>query len=1098
MFSIYRSGAGSGKTFTLVKNYLKHLLKPHNHETFSPDYYKYILAITFTNDATKEMKQRILEEIQTLAYSPKQTNPMLNVLWQEFQADYPEASIDKQTLIQQARRIHRSLLHNYSNFNIQTIDAFNSHIIRTFHKDLGLPYNYELIIHQEELVEETVKTLLEEGKAAGSELLRQYLIAFSHLKLEEGKNWHLGQDLERFTQNLFSETRANFIQVLKNQPLYEFRNTQKQLQNFLKNFKNKIAALAREALNLIAQTNLDPQDFYYGKKGIYGYFEKHIGFDKFSKLEPNSYVLKTVHEDKWQSGTKSPNVYLIRGKLTELYQAIENYKQAGEEQFFIAECLKKNIYQMGLTSRIAYHLEQIKAKHNWLAISDFNPILEEIISTSPAAYIYERIGEKYNHLMIDEFQDTSLIQWHNILPLLLHAVSQDYDCMVVGDCKQAIYRWRGGEADSLAKLPKIETLAEDSPLYEDALALTENTHTEQLDSNYRSAKIVVDFNNTFFEYLCQAESQNYPSLKNYYSEVRQAGRKGNLSGAVDLVFLESGKRKADYQDCTLKALIDVIKAAEERGFRKRDIAILTRNGSELKHIAEALTEAKIPVISDESLVVTVALSIKLIIQTLELFYYQSAKYQYNFLVGFSTYCKNYSALNITDLSGEDWEGLKAILGQNKLNNFLNWFNEYYNLTLREQDLKGFSLYEVVAYIIRLFKIDTIEAEAVYLDKFLDFVADFSGQQSNLTGEFLNHWNKNKDRLAISALEEVDALRLMTVHKSKGLEFEVVILAFASWSLEPHRSAELWQVISENPFNNLQEQVVILPFKKDLEKTRFKTAYLQEKEKIFVDSINILYVALTRAKRQLYILTKGKEDLIPVETPKNVEDLFCNWISDLGSAKLPCTETAELGLKAYHFEFAELTQKYKPEGDKVQSEFLKTERLVEKPLRKGMIIAHQDLVEGDMYTLTDFIHSPQKRGVLMHQALQKIRYYEDIDLALRNLQTRGLLTPETWQDLAKRLNKLLSSELLKPYYERTGGFKILNEKAIYNRDRKQVFRPDRILLKGREAIIIDYKTGQKNSKYNHQVKTYVGLLENMGYETKSFLAYIDLEEVAACI
>ena len=1091
MFKIYRSGAGSGKTFTLVKNYLKHLLKPYDPAVFKPDYYKYILAITFTNDATKEMKQRILKEIEHLAHLKSQTNDMLKAILADFQKDNSDQPINRNILIQQAKRIHRSLLHNYSNFNIQTIDAFNSQIIRTFHKDLGLPYNYELIIHQEELVEQTVKSLLEEGKQKEQVLLRKYLIDFSHIKLEDGKNWHLSTDLERFTLNLFSETKASFIKILKHQPLYEFQNTQKAIRIFLDNFEKYIRSSGQRALDLIKQAGLSHQDLYYGLKGIYGYFSKQTQLKQLglAKLEPNTYVLKTIEENKWASTTKNPHVDTIKDDLSKIYETIEDFKKEHEEVFFIGTALQKTIYTMGLSGRIAHHLELVKAKNNWLAISDFNPILEEIINTSPTAYVYERIGEKYNHLMIDEFQDTSSIQWHNILPLLLHTLSQGFNSMVVGDCKQAIYRWRGGDAITLANLPQIKTISQASPIYSDTLALANNTRAEQLNYNYRSAKILVGFNNDFFQYLFESQRKTYLTLHNYYQNVHQECQKTNLKGSVDLIFIEPHQPKAAYESASVEKIIALIQRARQQGFHQKDIAILTRNNKELKYIAQALTQAKIAIISDESLLISVASCVKLIIQTLELFHYQSSHYQYNFLITFITYCKNYQALNIADLTGEDWEILKDRLAQNKLSIFLDWFNQYYNLSLLESNTTGFSLYELIVHITCLFKMHRITQEAVYMDKFLEIVADFSNTRSNLRAEFLKYWKKNKEKLAISALEEVDAVRLMTIHKSKGLEFEMVILGFANWSLEPSRHDKLWQVVTQNPFNKLDQQVLILPFKKELEKTCFKAAYLSAREKIFVDAINILYVALTRAKRQLYILTKAKGEMLAVQKPKYVEDLFYNWLDNI---KIDYTQVAEhLNSKQYHFELDDPNWQFPAEHDQHHSKSITLNKSIEKPLRQAMTIIHRDLDQNDKYELNDYIHSPQKYGVLIHKALENIHYYEDIELVLYNLKTRGLLIDENYQALCERLHKLLSSSELKPYYEKTNGFKILNEKAIYIKESDRILRPDRIVLKGQQAVIIDYKTGQRNSKDLQQLKMYKSLIQHMGYTTKAYLIYINL-------
>ena len=697
MFEIYRSGAGSGKTFTLVKAFLKLAL-----ESKHSNYFKTILAITFTNDATKEMKQRIIKDLNKLAQLDSLTpselkrsnNDMLKILSQDL-------NIKPKTLIQQAKKAHKTLLHNYSNFNIQTIDAFNSQIIRIFHKDLGLSYDYQLVIDREDIIEQTTILLLEEAQKKENALLKRFLITFAKDKLEQGKSWHLGTDLRKFTENLFAETKNPFIKILKDKPLNQFLQLNLDLGKFLTTFENHIKKTAQKALEKIHSEGLDFQDFYYKKRGIYGYFTKHADFNIYAtalkKIQPNNYVIKTIQDDKWAGGKiENPNIGTVKNDLIRIYSALESYKKEHKATSFLAKTLKKNIYLMGLVSRIGYYLECIKEKNNWLSISDFNPILERIISASPAAYIYERIGEKYKHILIDEFQDTSLMQWHNLLPLLLNGLSQGHYSMVVGDCKQAIYRWRGGAAETLALLPEMSTLSPENPIYLESKSLKHITQINYLNTNYRSQPKIIDFNNDFFDYIYKESSKAYPNLKQYYQQVTQDYKKEDQKmnwGKVDLTFLPF-LIKESYQEATILKTITLIKNLINQGFYKKNIAILARTNSQVALIAEILTENQIPIISDESLLIAKSSAVQLITHFLELLYRQTSHAQFQFLIQLVRHIQTYPIRNIEPLNGNDWQEVKQILSENNLAEFFGWLNKRYNFQLLEQNFNSLSLYDV--------------------------------------------------------------------------------------------------------------------------------------------------------------------------------------------------------------------------------------------------------------------------------------------------------------------------------------------------------------------------------------------------------------------
>ncbi len=1111
MFEIYRSGAGSGKTFTLVKAFLKLAL-----ESKHPSYFKTILAITFTNDATKEMKYRIIKDLSQLAQldnlPPSELkhsdNTMLKILSRDL-------NIKPKILVQQAKKVHKTLLHNYSNFNIQTIDAFNSQIIRAFHKDLGLSYDYQLVIDREEIIEQTITLLLEEAQKKENALLKRFLITFAKDKLEQGKSWHLGTDLRKFTENLFAETKNPFIKILKDKPLSQFWQLNLDLTKFLTAFEGYIKKTAQKALEKIHRHGLDFQDFYYKKRGIYGYFTNHAGFNIYAtplkKIQPNSYVFKTIEDAKWAGGKiENPNIDTVKNDLIHIFHLLESYKKDHKATFFLAKTLKKNIYLMGLVSRIGCDLELIKEKNNWLSISDFNPILERIISTSPAAYIYERIGEKYRHILIDEFQDTSLMQWHNLLPLLLNGLSQGHYSMVVGDCKQAIYRWRGGAAETLALLPEISSLSSENPIYSELQSLKQTTHINYLNTNYRSQQKIIDFNNDFFDYIYKASSKTYPNLKQYYEQVTQDYKKESQKmnwSKVELTFLPFST-KENYQETTILKMIMLIKDLINQGFHKKDIAILARTNSQITLIAEALTEHKIPIISDESLLIAKSSSIQLITHFLELLYRQTSHAQFHFLIQLVQHTQFYPFSNIKPLNGNDWQEVKQILSENNLLTFFSWLNKRYNFQFSEQNFNTLSLYDIATEAIRQFSLDKIDNQQVYIEKFLEVILFFSTTKSNLLHDFLEFWEKNKSKISINALEAIDAVQVMSIHKSKGLEFEIVLLPFVDWTLEAHKDTTLWQILEKNPFNKEKDQVAILPFHADLQETAFKIPYLEEKEKIFIDTLNILYVALTRAKKQLYSISQHPKSFNLFPEIKRINQLFINWIENTNleyqknQEPLKVDFNSEQDFDQIRYIFQEDQRKplksSMPLINFKDTEALKITHKLKQVLRKSLKVRHKDLEDYEDYSLVDRIEDPLKRGIMIHQALQQINYNDEINSTLDLLKFKGLILDNEKNDLAQRIENILNCPEIATYYKRDEGFKILNEKEMYFKTAASTFRADRIVLAKDKTIIIDYKTGQIDSKHQKQMAHYEKILTTMGFShVSTFLVYIDHNKIITC-
>jgi len=509
-FVVYKSSAGSGKTHTLVKEYLKLVI-------IQPSQYRSILAITFTNKAANEMKQRILNNLKEIAdfgnYSQSASvKYMLTDL-------ITETGLDKNLIAERASSILQSILHNYSDFAITTIDSFIHGIIRSFAFDLKLPVNFEVEMDTDDLIEKVIDLLL--SKVGIEEDLTKILVDFTKSKTDDEKSWNIDRELKVFAKFLLNEDSQAHIQKLKNLTLKDFSNIYKKIKQSVSYFEETLKREAKSALDLISLKGISEAAFYRGKTGISSFFQ-YIVSNRFDKLQPNSYVLRTIEEDKWYSAKASQDeikaISEIKDYLVGHYNNIIRFTEQHYNRYIILNQIKRNLYPMALLNEIEKVIDDYKAENNILLISEFNKKIAEIVLNEPVPFIYERTGEKYKHFLIDEFQDTSELQWLNLIPLLDNSLAEGNLIMIVGDGKQAIYRWRNGDVEQFARLPEIYK-DKDTPLHQQREMNFKRQYDENiLRKNYRSKNQIVRFNNEFFSFISQKLSETH---KDIYKDIIQ-------------------------------------------------------------------------------------------------------------------------------------------------------------------------------------------------------------------------------------------------------------------------------------------------------------------------------------------------------------------------------------------------------------------------------------------------------------------------------------------------------------------------------------------------------------------------------------------------
>jgi ATP-dependent exoDNAse (exonuclease V) beta subunit len=837
MLKIYKSSAGSGKTYTLVKEYLRLALKGDTEQ------YRHILAITFTNKAANEMKERIISALKELSNPETESD-----LGRELET---ALSLTKDTLQQKAAALLQNILHNYADLSVSTIDSFVHRIIRSFAYDLHLSTNFEIEMDAEELLSMAVEKLLDNAKEEENSPVTKALMDFAENNLNEGKGWNLDWSLIRFAKELFNEDAYQHIDRLAECSIEDFMTTRDTLYAIKVAFESKIKEAAGAAVSLIQQNNLTENDFYQTRSSICKYFGYLATDPAGTKLEPNSYVLKTTTEGKWVSGkiTEGNKARLesIQDKLLGHYNRIQEIRTSFESGYLLSKLLLKNIYSFMLLTEIKKMLDEYKKENNVLHISEFQERISHIVNEQDAPIIYERIGDWYDSILIDEFQDTSVLQWRNLIPLIENSQTKVKDSLIVGDGKQAIYRFRGGEVEQFAALPQIYQSAGNEMLeYRETAILNYGTEELHLNQNFRSRKQIIDFNNALYDSIA---AQPEFIHKHIYHEQAQLPGKDKQDGYISIDFLDVPEEEG-YDEALCYHVEAIIHQVRDRGYAWRDIAILSRTNDTGSKLASYLLSADIPVVSSESLLIGQSATVRALVSFL---YYLADKDNTIKRSEIIYYCAPDHITHAAEV--------KAQLGAN-YSDFELYISSLTSVSFDSDSLVLNRLPELVQSLIRKFTF--LQKEDSFIQFFQDEVLEYSVRNGNRISEFLQWWEENKNKKSIIYPQSMDAVRVLTIHKSKGLQYPVVILPDADFKLK-NTKKYLWTELQEDFAEHLP--VFPLPVHSDLEATPYADLYIKENADSLLDMVNMFYVATTRPEDRLYILSKK-----PAKEPENLNSI----------------------------------------------------------------------------------------------------------------------------------------------------------------------------------------------------------------------------------
>lgn len=1019
-FQIYNASAGSGKTYALSKAYLKIVLS-------SPRSFKRILAITFTNKAVNEMKKRILDSlfIFSKTTSIKEASPLfLDVM--------AELNLTQESLRKLSKTSLRALLHNYAFFDISTIDKFTHRLIRTFAKDLKISQNFEVVLDTDLLLDEAVSRII--AKAGEDIELTKVLMDFALEKIDDDRSWDIAYDLTKIGKLLFNESNLSHIKNLENKSIADFSALKKNISKTIATYEKELISNARLSLELIENNHLVFSDFTAGyfPKFMSKIAERNLKQD-FKSAWKQNFETKPLYNKSCKEPTKS----ILDGLHTEFSRLFREIEHKLVRYNFLQNAYR-NLVPLTLLNAIQTEIKSIQKEKDQLSISEFNTIISNEIKNQPAPFIYERLGEKYRHYFIDEFQDTSKMQWNNLIPLISNALESEDEqgrrgsLFLVGDAKQAIYRWRGGEAEQFLELATLKS----NPF-------SIQGATRMLPKNYRSHDEIVHFNNSFFQSI--SPFLEHPKYRSFFEEGNRQETNHKKGGYVQLSFLEDVNDEA----YGLKIMSHVNQSLAQ-GFDYKDICILVRKKKHGVLLANHLMKAEVPVVSSESLLLSSSPKVKFLISlarhTLQP---NEAELNYNVLLFLSSEQEDIHSFIETNL-----ENLEALL----LNSY--GFN---GKLFRET-----AIYDGLEHAIKIF--DLIPDSDAHLTAFMDAVFEVQQKQGADIQSFLMYWDKKGGKLSISTPETTNAVQIMTIHKSKGLEFPVVIFPYANTFIFEEIEPKIWTTVSPDSFSGFKE--LLLSKKQEVREYGQQEAMLfdEEQQKLHLDAFNLLYVALTRAETSLYILSEKDLNKDGSHKPNYFSGLFIHFLQSKGLWDAN-KEDYIFGILPKHLAVKSTEHAH------LEIPYIYTQK--NRPSFKILTKA------GMLWDTTQ--EEAIKIGNIIHYTLSHIENHTDVDHALNLALQKGLITSEELQSIKEKVLQVVTHPKLISLFDE--GNTVFNEKEILLQNGKRLI-PDRVVLINDQASVIDYKTGRKNPKYKEQILSYSNALENMGYTIdKKIIVYI---------
>ncbi|MBR1449470.1 MAG: UvrD-helicase domain-containing protein [Prevotella sp.] len=1023
---VYKASAGSGKTFTLAVEYIKLLVQ-------DPMAFRQTLAVTFTNKATAEMKQRILSQLYGIWRGLDGSKSYLQKVCRDLDITPEQAS-------RQAGIALHLLLHNYSYFRVETIDSFFQSVLRNLARELELTANLRIGLNDQQVEEQAVDQLIDSLSA--TDLLLQWLLKYIMDTISDDRSWNVIGQIKRFGLTIFRDfykRESRRLKAIAHEKDF-FDNYTALLREEREQARQRMVQIAESFFDAISAEGLSVDDFANKSRGVCSIFIK-MQRGQFDESVLTKTVLDAVgNPSKWYAKS-SPRAEMIHALAESELDSLLRY--AVDEQprqwrlYQSATLTLRHLSQLRLLDSIETKVRQLNEEGNRFLLSDTQQLLSDLIDGSDSPFIFEKIGTRLEHIMIDEFQDTSTVQWQNFKVLLLEAMSHEGTSnLIVGDVKQSIYRWRSGDWRLLANIGEQFSHAD------------QRIEVKPLDTNYRSQQNIIRFNNAFF-----TEAARVEEVSAYDDVCQQWPAQRQPEGMVDIRLLPS----ADYQQATLDLMVSHIDRLLAQGVQARSIAILVRSNANIPLIANYLMQQRpaLSVISDEAFRLDASPAVQIIIQALRFLVHPDD------MIARAYLAKAYSG----DIRGT----LPA---------------EY---TEHREDLLRQPLYELTERLYALFALNRLEDQSGYLCAFYDQVASYASEHTADVFDFLREWDASLCSKTIQC-PDVDGIRIISIHKSKGLEFDNVIIPFCDWRLE--FSDVLWCSPQEEPFSRLPLAPIDYS-QKGMKGTIYEKDYDEEHQQNVVDNLNLLYVAFTRAACNLFVIGKraaksSRSALIEQVLPA----------LELEGATLSGEQEADQPLVfAFGSASSPSSQSSKASPSIEPNPFLRPSTVVPVGIEvfEPKFTFKQSNKSREFATIDDDEQAQQNHyvqlGNVLHSVFAGIRTTDDINQALSQLEQEGILYDDrlTRQRLEEMIRKRIASPRVAEWF--SPHWRLYNECTILLPNGVER-RPDRVVTDGRQTIVIDFKFGHERQEYHDQVNEYMELLREMGHhDVKGYLWFV---------
>ena len=1086
--TVYKASAGSGKTFSLTVEYIRLLV-------MDPSAYNRILAVTFTNKATSEMKERILQQLWGICHNDPASKPYLDVLMEKLK----ERGIimDASKVISRASEALRSILHHYGEMRVMTIDSFMQSLVKGLGRELGLGGRTEVELDGDLVVGEAVDHMMENLRPSEDGVLKD-VTDFIISQMEDGKNWNVKDKLKAFSLSLLKEDYQiksdKHVQSLSANPDL-IRQVRSKSIAVKRSIQEEFRRMSEDLLKKLEETGLEITDLSYGTSSGLGIFCKSVQSGNRKALMDVGHSARVLQfkgsADAWFKRTdkkRQERVETIQSDLFPMFTASFSRYEELIPTYISLDLVLENIHDFGLLSAVARQMSEDNRSKGRLLLAQTNHLLNAMIGQEDAPFILEKSGGSLEHVMIDEFQDTSLLQWNVLMPLCREVLSKGGDCLIVGDVKQSIYRWRNSDWNILNDMGD-KTLG---------FKMTE----QSLRVNRRSKENIIRLNNALFPKMVEILKEAYAvtfngefkALEKAFLDVIQECTLEKGQGQVLIKETPSEKDLPESpKDAMAEEVCQQIQRMLDEGIRPEDITILMRQKKQMPSLAQMIEQdLGIMAVSEEAFLLGGSVAVDVIIRSLEVLLHPA-----------DTILKAALAVRWTkDILGKEQD--EAII--------LKELDSHLPDVLSERErLLSLDIEELIETLTCSMGLFSIKGEVPYIAALMEGAEEFRQKGGGSLEDFIGYYDTKLAKTSISEAQG-QGVRLMTIHKSKGLEFKNVIMPWADWKTQPQHREILWCESGQEPLSDLS--VMPVNYSDAMNVSCFSETFQTEWTRYLVDNLNLLYVAMTRAVDNMVILfprVDHEKSARAEEAHKQISLLLSSALDGIHDQidGLTVSDTAiEEGngtvLRSWTMgESLYVSRTDHPSQEAALNPLLKPTtpldaEISSRPLEVSFRASNhsKEFVRHILGEDGDTAIGPMQRGTVLHDMLSRLDTLENHEKEVERFVSEHQTGMEMEEEIRRMILKVMSHERARTWFQR--GLEVLKEREIlvYDGGKMSLYRPDRIIRMDDGILVIDFKFAQKKKEHLSQVRTYMELIRQMELtlgSVRGVLYYVDHDE-----